>query len=166
MSIQNKLAKSQIKIRNRLHDFMISQTGTKTKVVRLKVLKNLEGDAEDIEVVSHDELTVVIDYSEELPLTRLRKNLLTPQATTSNVYLYDILPIMVFARYDNMIDRDDILIRKLNVYNDTFYHVIQITETLGNFNGDQLTMMKYQSAPYTYPFTQEVADIVSQYLES
>lgn len=164
MSVQSKLAKSQIAMRNRLHDYNISQIGTETKVVRLKTTRTLEGDFDEEEVVSHDTLILYLALPEEIPITRFRKNLLQPEAKTDNVFFYDILPIDVYAQYKDNLAKDDILIRRLNVYNDSFYQVLQITETLANFQGDQLTWMKFQSAPYTAPFTQEIADIVDSYI--
>lgn len=164
MSVQSKLARSQIAMRNRLHDYNISQIGTETKVVRLKITRNLEGDFDQMDIISHDTLILYLDLPDEIPITRLRKSLLNEEANTNNVFFYDILPIDVYAQYKDRLEKDDILVRKLNVYNDTFYQVLQLTETIANFQSDHLTWLKYQSAPYTAPFTQEVQDVVDSYI--
>jgi len=165
LSLQDRIAQSQIEARNRLHDYMISQVGTETKVVRLVATRNFEGDFTDLEIVSHNLLTLRMVVPDDIPLTRLRKSLLEETASTENVFFYDILPIEIYCKYTDNVEKDDILIRKLKRGDESFYHVIQVTETLGNFSGNYLTLQRYQTAPYTAPLTEEVQDIIDSYKE-
>ena len=167
MSLQDKIARSQSLARAKLHDYMITQVGTEAKVVRLKIEESLEGDPEEVYIVSSDVIVLYIDFPEEIPITRFRKSLTSSaSATTSNVFLYDILPIEIYSRYEDNIEKDDIIIRKLRWKNDqVFYHVIQITETIGSFNANELSFQKFYTAPYTMPLTDEIQNLVDGYLE-
>jgi hypothetical protein len=165
LSLQDKLAQSQILARNKLHDYMISQVGTETKVVRLKATRNLEGDFTDLEIISHDLITLRMSGLEEVPITRLRSSLLESTSTTENIFFYDILPIIAYSKYEDNLEKDDILIRCLKRGEEKFYHVLQVTEIIGNLSGNYLTFQKFQTSPYTEPLTEEVQEIIDNYKE-
>ena len=166
MGLQDKIARANSGARVKLHDLMITQVGTETKVVRLKIEESLEGDPEDVVVTKSDTVILYLDLPDEIPISRFRSNLTSQSAVTSNVFFYDILPIEVYSRYSDGIEKDDIIIRKLRWKNNQiFYHVLQITETLGNFSANELSFQKFYSAPYTMPLTDEIQNIVDGYLE-
>ena len=166
MSLQDKIAQSQILARSKLHDYMISQVGTETKVIRLEVGYNLEGDPTGMEIVSHSEITLRMSMPDDIPITRLRTDITVEDTTsTENVFFYDILPIEIYAKYTDSLNKGDIIIRRLkrNGEDQEFYHVLQITELLGNYRANYLTFERFQAAPYTAPLPTEVQDIINTY---
>lgn len=165
MSLQDKIAQSQIDARSKLHDYMISQVGTETKVIRITTSKNLEGDVIGIEILNHSLVTLRMTIPDEIPITRLRKDVTESITTTDNVFFYDILPIEIFAKYTDEIAKGDIIIRKLKRENETFYHILQVTGVLGNYRANYLTYDRYQCAPYSYPLPSQVQDIIDSYKE-
>lgn len=165
MSLQNKISRANSLARVKLHDLMVTQVGTETKVVRLRIEESIDGDPEDVIVTKSDEVVLYLDLPDDIPISRFRTCLTSQSAVTSNVFIYDILPIEVYSRYEDNIEKDDIIIRKLRWKNEqVFYHVLQITETLGNFSSNELTFQKFYSAPYTMPLTDEIQNLVDGYL--
>ena len=163
MGLQNKLSKFFIKSKRKLFDMNIHIQGVELDVIRLKVTEDGYGDKE-VEVISNDELVIIIDLPEEIPLTRLRDDITSDVASTNSVFLYDILPILGFAKFDDNIEKGDIFIYKFyfdsNNINNVKYLILEATEILGNIDHQYLTWKKLNCSPYTQALPVEVQTIV------
>ena len=107
MSYQSKIAAATSGLKRKLRDYGVSQTGDDIKVIRLTVGRDKYGDETSLVVVSHDEVTITLDMPDQIPISRLRTDLGSELiTTTNNTFLYDILPIMGFARFADNIDAE------------------------------------------------------------
>ena len=168
MGIQNALSNRFNSWVKRIHDYKIDISGWSGPVIRVTTTENMYGDYTDISVVNHDILNISLDIPEEIPMTRLRQTITENlTSSTENLYMFDIVPIIGYAKFADNIARDDYLIQ---VYYDqdplqdtAYYLILQVTELLGNFNVNNIVNTKFQCAPYTQALTTEVQDIINQY---
>lgn len=166
MSIQDKITKAVSPSLRKIFDYKVSASGTESQVVRLKVARNQYQDITDIDVVSHDTVVIKFPNLTELPLTRLRTELTNAPTTTTSLFLYDLLPITAIAQFQDNIEWNDILIRKL--YSDLpstpqMYLVLQVTEVFGTFSNNFLLWRQFNCAPYNEALPVEVQTIVDSY---
>jgi hypothetical protein len=169
MSLQSKIAASHTKLKRKLRNYAVDQTGDDIKVIRLTMTTNKYGDDTAMTVVSHGVITLTLDIPDQIPLTRLRTDLGSElTVTTENTYLYDILPIVGFSKFTDQIEKDDFIIQKIydedDVTNGTNYlWTLQVTEILGNYSHGRLTGRRFQCAPYNGVFPAEVQTLVDAY---
>lgn len=169
MSIQEKLSKAYAPLQRKLFDRQISLTGRVSDVIRLKVVENKYHD-EEIQIVSSDRIEMVIDFPAEIPLFRFRnRNLdsvdISQEQIESNtsVYLYDILPIECYAKFEDKIERGDIIIVMYsdeNLETQDLVLILRISEVLGSFNANSLVWRRFQCAPYNLTLTDEINAII------
>ena len=165
MSIQDKIAASQILFKRRIRDYSISINGVETKVIRLKVTENKYSD-EIVEVIDHETLTIALDIPEDIPLDRLRNSNLEPTFDTQSTFLYDILPIMGTAKHTDNIEKGDILILKIMdevTTHDPMLWTLRVSELLGVFSNRYLINRTFQCSPYNMTLSAEVQEIISIY---
>jgi len=167
MSYQSKIAKNNAALKRKLRDHKVTISGDDVKVIRLKVTENKYHDRE-FEVVSHGIVTLILDIPSEIPITRLRTTLSETITTTNNTYLYDILPITGFARFEDDIEKGDVLIQKVYDEDDeeqetNYLWVLQVSDILGNFSHGRLSGRKFYCAPYNMALPTEVEDIINEY---
>lgn len=168
MGIQNALSKRFNSWVKRLHDYKIDISGWSGPVVRVTTTENMYGDYTDVSVVNHDILNISLDIPDEIPMNRLRQSVTENlTSTTQNLFMYDILPVIGYAKFSDNIAKDDYLIQ---VYYDqdplqdtAYYLILQVTELIGNFNVNNIVNTQFQCSPYTQALTQEVQDIVDTY---
>ena len=174
MSLQDKILKANDRTKRKLFDEKVTESGNNAKVVRLQVVEDDFGD-ETITLISHEEIVVAYPALEDIPLSRLRKDL-SVQTTTSqqSLYLYDILPLEVRSLFVDQLHKGDILIRKLydetdgNIVdgvseeNKPFYLTLRVTEPVGNFT-NSLVNLRFNTAPYIQKFDQSIIDIIESY---
>jgi hypothetical protein len=162
MSAFDKISASQIGARRRLFDYQVNLSGTEAQVVLLKLDINKYQDRE-ISIVDHFLTSIIFDIPGEIPIDRLRKDVSVSPATTQSVFLYDIIPIQIYTKFEDNVERGDVLVQKIFMDNDAYYMVLQVADTLGNLIGRQITYKKQNAAPYTDNLTPEVQRILDNY---
>ena len=167
MGLQSKIALASSKLKRKLCDYSVFTSGDDVKVIRLSVSENKYGD-ETITVIDHSEIQLVLEIRAEIPVSRLRINISEPITTTENVYLYDILPVMGWARFDDNVEKGDILIHKVydeddEENNTNYLWVLRVSEILGNFSHGRISGRRFQCAPYNLTLPTEVQTIINNY---
>ncbi len=167
MSIQDSLSSAFVDWKRRIRDYSISNAGFQGQVIRVKVTENMYGD-EDITVIDSSIINVTLDIPDEIPLNRLRKDVVTPtQIQTQNTHLYDILPIRGQARFEDYVEEGDFLIHK--IYDkgkdvDTPYlWILRVSELLGSIFIRHLTHINFYCSPYMGALPQKVQDIIETF---
>ena len=169
MSYQSKIALAHASLKRKLRDYSVDQTGDDVKLIRLTLTTDKYGDDTDLVIHSHELVTLTFDMPDQIPISRLRTDLGSELITTTeNVYLYDILPIIGFAKFADNIEKGDFLIQKVydndDVLNNTNYlWTLQVSEILGNFSHGRLSGRRFQCAPYNGTFPAEVQTIINAY---
>jgi len=167
MAIQDKILSKADKFRRKLYNKTIQYSGNETRVIRLRIEEDRFGDETLVQLISHEEITINMTTLEEVPLSRLRRDLSIPQTQShQSMFLYDILPLIIEPAFGNNIEKGDILIKKISSELEVekpFYLVLRITEPIGNFSPHSLIKLQYQAAPYIQNFSQEVIDIIESY---
>ena len=165
MSIQDKIAISQILFKRKIRDHSIFVNGIESKVIRLKVTENRYSD-ETLSVINHETLTLALDIPDDIPLDRLRNSDLEPTFDTQSVFLFDILPIVGTAKHTDNIEKGDILILKILdevASHDPLLWTLRVSEILGSINNRYLVNRSFQCAPYNLTLTAEIQEIISIY---
>lgn len=167
MAIQDKLFGKLDPLKRKLFDTNLTYSGTLTEVIRLTVEEDEHYD-ETITVLNHSKEIIQISNLASIPLSRLRKDLTKKYtATTTGLFLYDILPITVKARFSTQLQNRDIIIKP--IYDDSdlsnpFYLVLQVTEVLGSL-GNSLLSLEFNASPYTKSLPTEIVSIINSYKE-
>jgi len=162
MGVYDKLSMAFGKQKRKLFDYQISLSGTEAKVVLLKLNNNKYKD-EEVEIVKHFITDMIIDIPGEIPIDRLRTNVLVPRATTQSIFFYDVLPIQVFTKFEDNLERGDILIQRITMDNLEYYMVLEIADTLGDVLGRNIIYKKHNAAPCTQNLPAEVETILNTY---
>lgn len=162
MTALDKLIKSQIPARRKLHDYQISSSGTEIDIIFLKVDKNKYLD-ETVTIERHFITSLTLDIPGEIPITRMRKDLSTDLIQTSSVFFYDVLPTKCYTKFADLAEKGDLFVHRIYMDNDIYYIVFEITETLGNIQNGQLIFKVQQCAPYTKALPQDAIDIINSY---
>jgi hypothetical protein len=162
LSAFDKISQATSKLKRKMFDYMVSLSGTDAKVILLKVAMNKYKDQE-VTIVDHFVTSMIIDIPGEIPIDRLRTNVLIPQAISKSVFFYDILPIQLFTRFDDNLERGDIIIQKIMMDNNEYFMVLEIAETLGNLLGRNIIYKKQNAAPCTQNLPKEVVQIMNIY---
>jgi len=164
---QDKISSTFAQWTRNINDYKIQQSGFEGQVIRLKTTANMYGDETEWEIVSHDIVTVSLSIPGEIPLTRLRKDVTEEVPEIKNVFLYDILPITGSSRFEDNIEKDDLLIHKIYTERekDSYYLVLKVSEIQGNISIKQLIRKSFSCAPYNGSLPQKVQDIIDSYIE-
>ena len=167
MGIQTKIATAQTKLKRSLRDYSITTAGDDVKVIRLTVTENKYGD-ETVTILSHDEIILVLDVPAQIPLTRLRTSVSDIITTTNNTYIYDILPITGFARFEDHVEKGDILIHKVydeddEENNTNYLWILRVSEIMGNFSHGRLSGKRFLCSPYNMTLPDDVQTIIDNY---
>ena len=169
MAYQSKIAEASSALKRKLRDYSVKMTGDDVKIIRITLTSNKYGDETELEIISSDIVTINFDIPDQIPLSRLRTDLGSEFITTTdNVFLYDILPIIGFARFADNVEKDDFLIQKIydedDELNSTNYlWTLQVSEILGNFSHGRITGRRFQCAPYNGAFPASVQALINAY---
>ena len=170
MGIQDSLSKAFVNWKRTIRDYAIHNTGFEGNVIRLKTTSDMYGDAE-VEVISSSIINIALDIPDEIPLTRLRRDVLTPNdVELKNTFLYDIIPVRGYAKWADNVEQGDFLIHKIyaedkNVEN-VYLWLLRVSEMLGSISVRHLTNMSSQCAPYNGALPQTVQDIIENYTDT
>ena len=172
MSIQERLSNVYSNLQRKLFDQQIYLTGSSMEVVRLKVVEDKYHD-EEIQVISNDTITIAMDIPAEIPLYRIRNQTITagnptasqePIEKATSIFLYDILPIEGYSRFEDNVEKGDIIIRFFSDENeetDALILILRVSEVLGSFNANSLVWKRFQCAPHNLTLTTEIEQIIS-----
>jgi hypothetical protein len=177
MSYQSKIAHSISGIRRKLFDYKIFVTGSESQVIRFVVREDAYKDRE-YELLDYQIIPFVVKLPDALPMTRLRTfdtlgNAVaspTDEASTSSIFLYDILPLEGYSRFSDNCERGDIIVQRIFTDrhdgqggNDCYLFVMQIAETVGNIDISELVWKRHNLAPYTRELPPDVVDIINTF---
>lgn len=166
MSMQDKILASSHRLRRALYDEHLKRSGHGSKLIRLSIQEDDFGDYTDITILNDELIEAEIIGLEGIPLNRLRTNLGSPLPTpTTGLHFFDVLPILVKSPWNVKLEKDDILIKKLQDERDEtkyMYLTLQVTEITGTFD-TQLISKIYNTSFYTEELTQEVIDLIETY---
>lgn len=129
---------------------MIKLKGIEIKGIRIYEDINKYGDTTNLDIISNNTFTGVLDYSNiEIPINRYRLDNTDATIDNESIYLFDILPLDLFTRWSDELEKGDLLVLLLKdkVANIDIPIVFRISETLGRFQ-TTLLWKKYQVAPY------------------
>ena len=168
MSIQSKLSKAQARLKRSLRDYSVSVSGTEIEVIRLKVEENKYHDQE-ISVLSFGKIVVSLDLPDEIPIDRFRTDVTQPASVSQSTYFYDILPISGMARFEDNIEKNDLLLYKINDEREgqpdvkPLILVLKISELLGSISHGRLTGRGFYCSPHNIALPIEVNSIIESY---
>ncbi len=167
MSLQDKILLSLDPFKRKVYNTKLDWSGNEVRCIRLQVIEDKYGDEITINLINSEEIVLNITQLEEIPLSRLRKDLSVPQITQQeSLFLYDILPIVVEPKLNVELEVGDIIVRLLydeNLANKPFYLTLRITESIGSFSPLSLVKLKYNTAPVLDVFSQEIIDLIESY---
>jgi len=154
-SVQSYLEESNIAIKRTLFDNQIELMGKMTKALRLKIDEDRYGDGE-IVIISKSIVECMIVYPGNVPLLRSRSDAVTDTTSGQNIYLMDILPIDLYAKWGDNIEKHDFIVDKTRDENGNYTKfILQVSDLVGTFR-DSLQFKKWLCAPYNGPLTSDV----------
>ncbi|MBD3216568.1 MAG: hypothetical protein GF311_28395 [Candidatus Lokiarchaeota archaeon] len=169
--IRNKLEKASLKIKRKLFDNQIFVMGNQVQVTHIKIEKDekygnwLAPPA----LIKNDVIDCVIDYPTEIPLYRYRyddsgiKPDNNETGSNTSYYFYDILPIEIYTKWNDNVEKDDVIIHKIEDDDGGFFKIaMQVTDMFGSFH-TALTWKKSWAAPYIYELPAEIKNIIDQF---
>jgi hypothetical protein len=175
-TLQDRLLQANDSIKRVLRDEKIRVSGIEMRsiVFDSEIERDIFGDEiGDNQTYSYKEIPVILPTLEEIPLSRLRKDLSVVQTISKqSLYLYDVLPLQIKTRFTDTLEQDDIIVIKIfdeknkslsKDFNKPFYMTLRVVEVTGYFSPKSLTDMKFNVAPYTQKFSQEVIDIIESF---
>lgn len=134
MSLYDSLTTSSLRVKRRLFDSAVERLGRTVKVIRIQYREDMYKDLTDVEALSANEISAVINFSEELPLNRYRYDG-TDFVEDTRTFFFDVLPIDVYTRLEDTLELRDLLFFWLTDENSNkIPMLLQVTETLGKFS--------------------------------
>lgn len=159
-SLQDKLEFSSASIRRKLFDNNIAILGQTSNVIRIKPDRDKYGDENTLKIVSKDIIECIIFYPGEVPLSRGRSSLEFDQVDNSKIYLYDILPISLYTKFADNVEKYDFIIHTVKDEEDNETKMfLQVSEIVGSFKSS-LMWKKCQCAPYNGVYTKEIENLI------
>lgn len=164
MPLQQSLSKNLDPLRRRLYDYKINVSGVLTQVLRLKITTDKYED-EEIDLISDDIITVYIDLGGfgELPLIRYRNGLLDIAPTNEGIYMYNIIPFKGYAKFNDRVEKGDLIIRKFSTENsnEPALIILKVTELTGSFSSTGLVWKSFNCSPFNGPLESISTNIIS-----
>jgi len=147
-SIQSKIDRKTAALRRKLFDNSVGLMGSDVLCTRLKTTKNMYDDVETLTIISDDTITAVVQIPSDIPLTRLRADAVDDVNDSSNVFFYDIIPIDVYTKWSDNIEKDDILIFEIyNEFDEALKMILKISEVVTKFK-QSIVWKRSLAAPY------------------
>ena len=153
MSFQSKLAKKVAPYQRKITDFHIEQLGSEVELTRVSIIENKYHDKE-FSITSSGSVAGIINYPDsELPI------LFNSSDNTDNstsIHMYNLLPIEGFFKFENNLNKGDILLQKIKVnptgdvaVSSNFrIMMLQVVDVIGKASLE-VTYLKYHLAPIT-----------------
>lgn len=149
MSIQTKLENSSISSKRKLYDNSIRIHGQEVYGLRIKVTIDKYGDDDSTPViVEQNEITVYMDYLNlEIPLNRYRIDTETSTINSESIYLFEVLPIIAYVKWEDEIESGDLLVLVIKDNDLDIPIVFRVSDMIGRLQKN-LLYKKYNIAPY------------------
>ena len=162
MSLYDSITRSSLRVKRRLFDNTVERLGRTTKVIRIQYQEDMYKDLTDVEALSSNELSAIFRFPEEMPLDRYRLDG-TDHVDDTRTYFFDLLPIEVFTRIEDAMERRDLLFFWFtDENNNKVPMLLQITETLGRFETG-LVYKKSFAAPVYGALTKPLYQMLKDY---
>lgn len=174
MGYQDKISRVTARAKRKLFDYRVSLSGTASQVLRIRTEEDMYRN-KTYSVINKEVVPFVLKLPESLPLNRLRKfdENLNPvnamdedDADTTSAFFYDVLPIEGYSRFKDDIEKGDFIIKKVYADDDNRTPqllVLQVTETLGNLDNDELTWKRHNLAPVTGDLPDAAVEAIQAY---
>lgn len=118
------------------------------KVIRIQYQEDMYKDLTDVESLSSNEISAIINFSENIPLNRYRLDG-TDYVEDTRTFFFDVLPIEVFTRIEDSIENRDLLFFWFKDENDnSIPMLLQVTEVFGRFEAGLIYKKSYASPVY------------------
>lgn len=171
MGIQDSIANTMAGLRRNIFDYKVMMSGFNGDVIRVTTSRDMYGDLQEINVESSAKIPIVLDLPDEIPINRLRKTVTEAiPSSTENLYLYEIIPIVGYARFDDKIHKEDYLIVQIidqdpSVDEDTdpYLFILKVSEIIATLDIRNITHTKFQCAPYNEPLPDSVQNEINLY---
>lgn len=147
MSIRDSINKKSDKILRRLSDTRIQSLGREVPVVRVRIERDMYNDQRYTPVLS-DRPHVILHFPMGIPIDRYRQNSASVEHDESRVFMFDILPVELYTKWEDKVEKGDFLVYSVYDENESEIPILlRVAETLGSF---KYTMVwkQQQCAPY------------------
>lgn len=171
MGYQDKIVQFTARVKRKLYDYRISLSGTVTHALRIRTTEDMYRNR-TYTLINHEWVPFVLKMPEAIPLNRLRKfdGTANPMdmddADTASAFFYDMLPIEGHSRFSDDIEKGDLIIKRVYADDDNrepHLLLLQVTETLGNFDQDEITWKRHNLAPFTGALPDDVVALIQSY---
>ncbi len=163
MSIYESIKRASIKPKRTMFDFNISIVGKEVKAIRIHQEEDIFQDFSDPSILQTNVITASIRFPDEVPLERSRISSQT-SVSSSKTYFYDILPIEIFAKLSDNIERNDFLFFFLeDEKNNKIPHLLQITDVFGKFEIG-MVWKKFYASPYNGSDIEKIIPYLEEYV--
>lgn len=139
--------------------------GIQVNVVHIKVNSDFHKN-DDVTLIDQKVITAVIDTPGEIPLFRDRSDSMDSVVdSNSGVFLFDIIPTDLYTKWQDNVERNDLLIQFYSDENGKRAYITwQVSEVVGEFRSS-LIWKKALIAPYNGQYMSQVANVVELYKE-
>ena len=162
MSLYDSLTRSSSNLKRRLFDSSIKQLGRTVRVVRIQYQEDMYKDLTNIEALSHNEISAIIKFNEDVPLNRYRMDG-TDYVDDTRTFMFDVLPTEIYTRFEDSLELRDLIFFWLTDENDNkIPMLLQITEIFGRFESSLIYKKSY-AAPVYGSLTQPLYQLLKNY---
>jgi hypothetical protein len=156
MSIQTKLQRKSYLPSRKLFDNHIKVCGDEVRAALVHFeIDKYDDDTGDYQILKNKIIDCVIDYPTDIPILRYRYGSaqqtvdINESGASSGFFFFDILPIEVFTKWEDHVEKGDIIFHRIQDENNTeFVIALQMTELLGKATS-VLSWKKFFAAPYS-----------------
>lgn len=164
-SFQQRLAMKHDLMRRKLIDNTISLTGDATDCIRIKSIKNDEGDKTSRIIQDVDIISVIFPVLKDIPYRNLKKesNGYTITSLVSSAEKDFVTNYIINTPHYNKIDVEDLIVRVLQdpEVNYPIVYALEVIENLGTFGGQMLIQHSFNTCLYNQELPQEIVDAIA-----
>lgn len=161
-SLQDKISAKTALIQRALLDNAIRVTGRSVEVVRFKIQEDMYED-ERRTTLSTGTITARIVYPPGgVPLYRATRDSLTQKPDDSGLFLFDVLPIELYARWTDNVEKGDIIFHSIQDESGAYMGMLlRISECIVKFS-NSLIWRKFLCAPFSGQLDPELSDYLEE----
>ena len=161
MSIQDSISKASEKVKRKLFDNQIKVTGRCLMAVRYHVTIDMYQD-EERTLINRDAIQAIIDYPTEIPIYRFARGSYNNDSQQTGAYLFDILPIDIFTKWQDKIEIGDFIYHCLRDEAGNIIPILlKISEVFGSFEKGLIWKKSWAS-----PFNGSIPESLQNIIES
>jgi hypothetical protein len=159
-SIQSSIANATSKVQRRLFDTSVKLKGREVDGIKISVQEDIFQNEETQAVYAYEDVQVVVNYPDDVPITRFRMDGGTSVEET-RTFFFDLLPIEIYTKFGDKIDDGDYIFHTFQDENQNIIPMLlQVTESFGRFT-TQLIWRKHYAAAKNGPVDQEILDLIN-----